>query len=89
MKKISLSAALAATLAMTAVSAAVAAELPTYQKAGLPISTVQAQVLGAAGVEEQPRVANSLTPHQVAVLTQRHQTKAAAAGSETVGRAVR
>lgn len=45
MKKISLSIATAAVLAMTAVAGA--AELSTYEKAGLPVSAVQLQVLGA------------------------------------------
>ncbi|WGS17621.1 MULTISPECIES: hypothetical protein [unclassified Bradyrhizobium] len=88
-KKMSLSAAVAAVLAMTAATAATAAELPTYEKAGLPISAVQLQVLGAADVQEQPSVANSLTPHQLGVLAPRHQIRAAAGRSETIGRTVR
>ena len=47
MKKMSLSAA-AAVLALTAATSSFAAELPTYEKAGLPISAVQLQVLGPA-----------------------------------------
>ncbi|WP_407146516.1 hypothetical protein [Bradyrhizobium sp. ORS 86] len=88
-KKLSLSTALAAMIAMTAATAASAAELPTYEKAGLPISSVQLQVLGAADVQEQPTVANSLTPHQRSVLTPRLHIRAAAGPSETVGRTVR
>ena len=34
-------------------TAGFAAELPTYEAAGLPISAVQLQVLGAANVREQ------------------------------------
>jgi hypothetical protein len=79
-KKISVSFA-AAVVAMTAVTGAVAAELPSYEKAGLPVSAVQLQVMGAEGVSEQPPVALSATPVQLSVLTPRHKTK-------TVGLAV-
>ena len=78
MKKISLSFAAAAVLAMTAVTGAVAAELPTYEKAGLPVSAVQLQVMGAEGVSEASPVATSATPVQLSVLTPRHKTKTAA-----------
>ena len=69
MKKISLSIATVAVLAMTAVTGAVAAELPTYEKAGLPVSAVQLQVLGAENVQEATPVATSITPVQLSVLT--------------------
>ena len=78
MKKISVSFAAAAVLAMTAASCAFAAELPSYGKAGLPISAVQLQVMGAEGVSEAPPVAMSASPVQVSVLTPRHKTKTAA-----------
>ena len=52
MKKISLSIAAAAVLAMTTASFAVAAELPSYEKAGLPVSAVQLQVTGAENVQQ-------------------------------------
>ena len=48
MKKMSLSVAAVAALAMTAVTSGFATELPTYEKADFPISAVQVQVLGAA-----------------------------------------
>ena len=88
MKKISLSVAAAAVLAMTAVTGAVAAELPSYEKAGLPVSAMQLQVLGAQGVSEAPAAAMSATPVQLIVLTPRHKTKTAEAPNETAGRAV-
>jgi hypothetical protein len=77
-KKISLSVAAAAVLAMTAATCAVAAELPSYEKAGLPISAVQLQALGAEGVSEAPPAAMSVSPVQLSVLTPRHKTKTAA-----------
>ena len=78
MKKISLSLAAAAVLAITAVTGVVAAELPAYEKAGLPVSAVQLQVMGAEGVSEAAPVATSVTPVQLSVLTPRHKTKTAA-----------
>jgi hypothetical protein len=77
-KKNSLSVAAAAVLAMTAATCAVAAELPAYEKAGLPVSAVQLQVMGAEGVSEQAPAALSATPVQLFVLTPRHKTKTAA-----------
>ena len=77
MNKISLSLAAAAVLATTVVTGAVAAELPSYEKAGLPVSAVQLQVMGAEGVSEQAPVTTSATPVQLSVLTPRHKTKTA------------
>ena len=88
MNKISLSVAAAAVLAMTAVTSAVAAELPSYEKAGLPVSAVQLQVMGAEGVSEQPPAVLSATPVQLSVLAPRHKIKSAEGPSKTVGRAV-
>jgi hypothetical protein len=90
----SLSVAAAAVLAMTtAVTSGFAAELPTYEKAGLPISAVQVQLLGGANVREQSPVATSAaSPHQLSVLTPRSKittTTAAQGRTETAGRAIR
>lgn len=88
MKKISLSIAAAAMLATTAASGAVAAELPSYEKAGLPISAVQLQVLGAEHVRETSSVATSATPVQFGV-TPRNKITTAHGSTETAGRAIR
>jgi hypothetical protein len=85
-KKISLSIATAAVLAITAASGAVAAELPSYEKAGLPISAVQLQVLGAENVQETSPVATSVAPVQLSV--PRNKVTTAQGRSETVGRAI-
>jgi hypothetical protein len=85
-KKISLSAAAAAALVMTAATAGVAAELPAYEKAGLPVSAVQLQALGAENVQEAAPAAMSVTPVQLSVLTPRH--KITTAQGRTVGRVV-
>jgi Tfp pilus assembly PilM family ATPase len=71
--KISLSITAAAVLAMTAATSAVAAELPAYEKAGLPVSAVQVQVLGAENVQEASPAATSVTPVQHSVLTPRNK----------------
>ncbi|NOJ40572.1 hypothetical protein [Bradyrhizobium australiense] len=89
MKKISLSIAAAALLAMTAATGAVAAELPAYEKAGLPVSAVQVQVLGAENVQEASPVATLATPVQLSVLTPRNRIATAQGQTETTGRAVR
>jgi hypothetical protein len=86
-KKISLSVA-AAVLAMTAATAGVAAELPAYEKAGLPVSAVQVQVLGAENVQQVSADAVSMTPVQLSVLTPRHKITTAQGRTGTVGRAV-
>ena len=89
MKKISLSIATVAMVAMSAVTGAIAAELPTYEKAGLPVSAVQLQVLGAENVQEATPVATSITPVQLSVLTPRHKITTAQGRIETVGYAIR
>jgi hypothetical protein len=45
--------------------------LPTYEANGLPISPVQAALLGAANVREQSPTAATASPHQLQVLTPR------------------
>jgi hypothetical protein len=87
-KKISLSIA-ATVLAMTVATGAVAAELPAYQKAGLPVSAVQVQVLGAENVQEVSPVATSATPVQLSVLTPRNRITTAQGRPETTGYAIR
>jgi hypothetical protein len=71
-KKTYLSIAAAAVISMAGGAAGFAAELPTYQSAGLPISAVQVQALGAANIQQQSPVATSTaSPHQLSVLTPR------------------
>jgi hypothetical protein len=82
----------AVAISIAAVTAGFAAELPTYEANGLPISTVQVGVLGAAHVQEQPAVATTAaSPHQLKVLAQRPKltTTAASSRTETAGRATR
>ena len=81
MKKMSLSVAAAVVLAMTAVTSGSAAEFPTYEKAGFPISAVQVQVLASANVGEQSPVATSAaSPHQLSVLIPRSNITTTTAG---------
>jgi hypothetical protein len=73
----------AVVLLMAGSTAGFAAELPTYGVTGLPISAVQAQVLGARNVEEQsPVQTTAASPHQLSVLTSRMRIT-----TETVARA--
>ncbi|MBR1156414.1 hypothetical protein JQ575_38270 [Bradyrhizobium sp. JYMT SZCCT0428] len=73
---------------MTAASAAIAAELPSYERAGLPVSAVQLQVMGAENVQEASPVATSVTPVQLSVLTPRSKITTAQGRTETTGRVV-
>jgi hypothetical protein len=63
---------------------AMAAEMPTFEVTGFPISPVQAQLMGAANVREQSPVATlasggmSASPHQISVLTPLAKRTAAA-----------
>jgi hypothetical protein len=75
---------------------AAAAELPTFELLGFPVSRHQVAVLGSANVEEQAP-SPTLTwggmpasPHQVAVLTPRPRVaEEAAVTSKTVGLSAR
>ena len=77
MKKTYLSIAAAALISMAGGTAGFGAELPTYEAAGLPISAVQVQVLGAANVREKAPVPTSAASPQ----TQRTQLTTATAAS--------
>ena len=91
MKKITLSIAAATAILIAVGPAALAAELPTYEAAGLPISAVQVQALGATNVREQSPVATSTaTAHQLSVLTPRTKlTAVTVAPARTTGLATR
>ena len=88
MNKTCLSIAAAAVISIAAGTAGFATELPAYQAAGLPISALQAQLLGAADVGEvSPAPTSAASPHQLSVLTPRSKLKTATvapARSETV-----
>ena len=72
MKQTYLSIAAAAVISMAGGTAGFATELPAYEAAGLPISPVQAQVLGAANVGQvSPMPTSTASPHQLSVLTPR------------------
>lgn len=69
----------AAAIAMTASTAGFAAELPSYEAGGIPVSPVQVRLLGAAHVEQQQAApASSVTALQASVLAPRNQKTATA-----------
>jgi hypothetical protein len=80
-----------AALSIAGATAGFAAELPTYETKGLPISAAQVGVLGAVGVQEQsPVLTSTATAHQLSVLTPRTtRTAETAAPTPTTGRAIR
>jgi hypothetical protein len=87
-KKTSLSIAVATLISVAGGTAGFAAELPTYQSAGLPISAVQVGLLGAANVQEQSPVPTSAaSPHQLRVLTPRTRMTTATAAPTRTGTA--
>ncbi|MCA6107290.1 hypothetical protein [Bradyrhizobium cenepequi] len=91
MKKTSLTIAAVLAISMAGGTAGFAAELPTYEVKGLPISPVQVGLLGAANVQEQaPAATSAVSPHQLSVLTPRSKVRAAAAATtRTEGLAAR
>jgi hypothetical protein len=91
-KKTSLTITGAAVISIAGGAAGFAAELPSYEAAGLPISAVQVQVLGAANVREQsPAPSSTASPHQLRVLTPRTKitTVTAAATRTETARSIR
>lgn len=87
MKKTSLTLAAVIAMALAGGTTSFAAELPTYEVQGLPISPAQAAVLGGANAREQAQVAPvAASPHQLSVLASR-KVKTATATPVTVGRA--
>lgn len=85
MTKTSLSLAAAIALAVAGATTSFAAELPTYEAKGLPISPVQASLLGAANVEQSQVAPSAASPHQVSVLTPRRKLNTATAAPITTG----
>jgi hypothetical protein len=81
----------AAALSIASATACLAAELPSYEAKGLPISAVQVRVLGAANVREQsPALTSTATAHQLSVLTPRKtRTAETARPAPTTGHAIR
>jgi hypothetical protein len=66
-KRVSL--AIAAAISVAGGTAALAAELPTYEVTGFPISPVQLRVLGPANVQERSTMPTVMAaPHQADVL---------------------
>ena len=90
--KLSGSALIVAAVAVISIAggtAGFAAELPSYEVKGFPISAVQAGLLGTAHVREQPPVsATAASPHQLSVLTP-HPKLATAAAPTDARRAIR
>ncbi|MCG2631062.1 hypothetical protein L6654_30975 [Bradyrhizobium sp. WYCCWR 13023] len=69
-------------------SRASAAELPTFELAGFPITAHQVALIGAVNVEEQEPTPTLMlsgmpaSPHQMAVLAPRSKVTAATAGAK-------
>lgn len=85
MKKTSLAIAAAVAIALAGSVTSFAAELPSYEAKGLPISPVQASLLGAADVEQTQVAPSAVSPLQVSVLTPRRKVNTATATPITTG----
>jgi hypothetical protein len=84
-KKTSLSLAAVVAIVIAGATTSFAAELPTYEAKGLPVSPVQASLLGAANVEQAQVAPSAASPHQVSVLTPRRKLNTATAAPVTTG----
>jgi hypothetical protein len=84
-KKTSLSLAAVVAIVIAGATTSFAAELPTYEAKGLPISPVQASLLGATSAEQSQIVPSAVSPHQVSVLTPRRKVNTATAAPVTTG----
>jgi len=62
-----------------------AAELPNYEAKGLPISPVQASLIGAADVEQAQAAPSAASPLQISVLTPRRKVNTATTAPITTG----
>jgi hypothetical protein len=78
-KKTSLTAAALVAISIAGGTTSFAAELPTYEVNGLPISRVQSIVLGGVNFRQAQIPPSVLSPHQVSVLTPRRNRTANAA----------
>ena len=94
MKRLVLFAALAVAIPWGA-NVAAAAELPTYQSMGFPITAVQMSVVGSRSVREisptPALTANGMpaSPHQIAVLAARKKIVGDLAGKPAIGDGVK
>src|SRR5258705_13497589 len=79
-QKTYLSIAAAALISIAGATAGFAADLPSYETKGLPMSAVQVRVLGAADVRGQsPALTSAGTAHQLSGLTPRTRRAAGTA----------
>jgi len=85
-KKMSLS--IAAALSIACGTAGFAAELPSYETRGFPISPVQVSVLANAR-EQSPVATSTVTPVQLSVLTPRSKVTTARAAPIRTDRSIR
>jgi hypothetical protein len=84
-KKTSLNLAAVVAIVIAGATASFAAELPSYEAKGLPISPVQASLLGAANVDQSQVAPSAASPNQISVLTPRRKVNTATAAPVTTG----
>ena len=84
-KKTSLTIAAVIAASIAGATTGFAAELPSYEAKGLPISPVQASLLGASNVEQAQVAPSTVSPLQISVLTPRRKLNTATAAPITIG----
>jgi hypothetical protein len=84
-QKTSLTIAAVVAIAIAGGTTSFAAQLPTYEVKGLPISPVQAGLLGGADIRQSQVAPSAASPHQLSVLTPRTKVKTATTAPLTVG----
>lgn len=85
MKKTSFAIASVIAVSIAGATTGFAAELPSYQAKGLPISPVQASLLGASNAEQAQVAPSAVSPLQISVLTPRHKVNSATVARVTTG----
>jgi hypothetical protein len=84
-KKTSLTTAAMVAVSLAAGTTSFAAQLPTYEVQGLPISPAQSIVLGGVNFRQVQVAPLALSPHQVSVLTPRRKLNTATDAAITTG----
>jgi hypothetical protein len=84
-KKTSLTTAAVVAISLAGGATSFAAQLPTYEVQGLPISPAQSIVLGGAMIVQAQVAPPALSPHQVSVLTPRRRLNTATDAAITTG----
>jgi len=85
MKSTPLTVAAAVAMVIAGATISVAAELPTYEVQGFPISPVQAGLLGGKNVQQSEVATSAPSPHKLSVATPQPKLNTATVAPTTIG----